>query len=512
MENKIDKSEFRFIDVAFIQKTDLKNGSSMDTDGIESLKHLQSIIESTKPMVKTLCLVHDEVERTYRTATDVMVNNKRILGFHFMWARMALEFYYFYHDDKENALKIVEDMLSYEGFGYIKEAVKHGLRLIDVYYEKELNEKLLATPAPISLQSTPTQVTSQQPAAEPIPDLIQIIQDIDSGKKRWCDVDWEPQLKDILALSLLMPVKYPYILVLWGILGEIKSPSTRNDVLNRLIDVAPNCFASVPEKSKFIEDCHCLIQINMRLTEAILHGKDGIRHFWTDERKSLNDLAFLFSDKCVKAEDLVALAEEMYSRALEGENNYMLTLVLHANRQKGKLSVNNIFDFAKNLYIAENFRRHLLKGEAEKIIDLPVLSSLDTKLLKGCFDEYIRLRNVKIKDSIERDLAHYGDANELECLEQLYNHEQQVVEKINKAEGYCDNPCTSYNAMWAPGRKTVLDIVNKFLQYLQGMIQSKRKAEVSTQTVAPIITQSVTIEQNYGQINSIDNSEVNVNK
>jgi hypothetical protein len=159
----------------------------------------------------------------------------------------------------------------------------------------------------------------------------------------------------------------------------------------------------------------------------------------------------------------------------------MLTLVLHANRQKDKLSVNNIFDFAKNLYIAENFRRHLLKGEAEKINDLPVLSNLDTKLLKGCFDEYIRLRNMQIKDSIERDLAHYGDANELECLEQLYKDEQQVVAKINDIEGYCDNPCTGYNAMWAPGRKTVLDIVNKFLKYLQGMIQSKKKAEEAKQ-------------------------------
>jgi hypothetical protein len=201
MENKIDKSEFRFINVAFIQKTDLRNGSSMDMDGIESLKHLQNIIESTKPMVKTLCLVHDEVERTYRASTNVIVNNKRILGFHFIWASMALEFYYFYHDDKENALKIVEDMLSYEGFGYIKEAVKQGLRLIDVYYEKESNEKLLATPVPILPQSSTTQVPPQQPSAEPIPDLIQIIQDIDSGKKRWFEVDWEPQLKDILALS-----------------------------------------------------------------------------------------------------------------------------------------------------------------------------------------------------------------------------------------------------------------------------------------------------------------------
>ena len=202
MVNKIDKEEFRFIEVAFIQKTNLRHVTPIDVDGKDSLKHLQNIIESTKPMLKTLCLEHNNVQLSYQSVTNVISGGKKILEFHFVWARMILELYYFYHETKEEALKIVDAMISFEGFGYIKEAVQEGVRLIDDYYEKEWTENIADTPRTKKPQNVISQIRQdtmemfseeikepQEKQLSQNPNILQVMQDINSGKLRYYEVD-----------------------------------------------------------------------------------------------------------------------------------------------------------------------------------------------------------------------------------------------------------------------------------------------------------------------------------
>ena len=152
----------------------------------------------------------------------------------------------------------------------------------------------------------------------------------------------------------------------------------------------------------------------------------------------------------------------------------MLELVLHASRKIDKLSMINIVDFAKNLYIAEGFRHLILSGE-EDYRDIPALADFEPKLLKACFEEYIRLRTIYIKDIIEQDLTHCGDTEELECLEYLFEEESQYVNRENMLEDFQGS--AAYNAMWYPGRQKVLDMINVFIEYLKNKIKKIKKEE-----------------------------------
>ena len=138
------------------------------------------------------------------------------------------------------------------------------------------------------------------------------------------------------------------------------------------------------------------------------------------------------------------------------------------------VTIDNIVDFAKNLYIAEGFRHLILSGE-EDYMDIPTLADFDPKLLKACFEEYIRMRNRDIKDIIEQDLTHCGDAEELECLECLFEEESQHVNRENMLEDFRGS--AAYNAMWYPGKQKVLDMINVFIEYLKNKIKKIKKEE-----------------------------------
>ena len=171
---------------------------------------------------------------------------------------------------------------------------------------------------------------------------------------------------------------------------------------------------------------------------------------------------------------MVAIAEEMYQASQGDRKQHMLSLVLRASRNLGQISMDNIIDFAKNLYIAEGFRHLILSGE-EDYRDIPTLADFEPKLLKACFEEYIRLRTIYIKDIIEQDLTHCGDAEELECLEYLLKEESQHVNRENMLEDFRGS--AAYNAMWYPGRQKVLDMINVFVEYLKNKIKKLKKEE-----------------------------------
>lgn len=511
MVNKIDKSEFKFINLDFIQRTNLRNApASMDIDGKDSLKHLQNIIESDMPMIKTLCLEHAAVKETYRNATNVTVNNSRILEFHFIWGRMMLEFYYFYHDTKEEALKIIDKMLYYEGVSFIKEAVRAGIKLIDDYYDSEWNEPIPDTPRTKKPQTESCQTAAPNPSAlNQNPDILQLMQDINSGKIRHHDVDWEFQLKHLLFLCRLMPKKFPDVILIWGILGQLDDPIIKMDIISKLQEVAPKCFEDPFKANDFVDDCSCIYRICVAARAYNLRNDIGIRHTWTDDRKDLNDLAHVLSDGIVEPQWMVGMIEEMKRAESENRRHPLLEIVIKANRHAGQLSVDNIVDFAKRLYIAEGFRQMILSGQ-EDYREIPTLEKFDWRLRNKCFDIYIDLRKEQIKELLNQDNTRVDGADDFEALQELYKKEQAVVEREKEFD--CAKGSPAYNAMWYPGRKIVEDMITVFIKYLPKKIDQLKKEEIAKQVAAPIITQTVTIEKNFGQINSIESSDVNIHK
>lgn len=512
MINKIDENEFRFIEVAFIQKTNLRHApASMDIDGKDSLRHLRNIIESDKPMIKTLCLEHDAVTRSYRNITDVMSNNKKILEFHFVWGRMILEFYYFYHDVIDEAKKIVDNMLDHEGFTYIKDAVREGMNKIDVYFEKEWSENIIDTPRS---QKTQDETDPQKPNSLHSMDIPQLMLYINSGKIRYCDVDWELQLKTLLFLCRLMPKKFPNVILVWGILSVIDDPTIKMGIISKLQDAAPKCFESPIEAQTFIDDCSCVYRVCLEARAYNLRNDIKSRHVWTDDRKDLNDLAHIFSDAVVNPQWMVGMVEEMKRSESENRKHPLLEIVLKSNRNIGQLSINNIIDFAKRLYIAEGFRQLILSGQ-EDYRDIPTLEKFNWRLRNACFDVYIDLRKEQIKELLNQDNTRVDEADDIEALQYMLDEEEAVVKRENGLESVVGSP--AYIAMWYPGRKLILAMINVFIQYLPKRIK-KLKGEDNKQSVAKsesptqIVAHKVIIENNNAPITSFDNSDVTINQ
>ena len=489
MVNKIDKEEFRFIEVAFIQKTNLRHVTPIDVDGKDSLKHLQNIIESTKPMLKTLCLEHNNVQLSYRSVTNVISGGKKILEFHFVWARIILEFYYFYHETKEEALKIVDAMISFEGFTYIQEAVRAGIKLIDEYYEKEWDETIPDTHRTknsqdffASLRRETLEMfkdetnAPQQPKLNQNPDILQVMQDINSGKVRHQDVDWEFQLKHLLFLCQLMPKKFPDVILIWSIIGQLDDPAIKMDIISKLQEAAPKCFDDPFKANDFVDDCSCIYRICVAARAYNLRQDIGVRHTWTDERKDLNDLAHVFSDAMVDPQWMVGMIEEMKLSESDNRRHALLEIVINANRHTGQLSIDNIVDFAKRLYIAEGFRQMILSGQ-EDYREIPSLEKFDWRLRNKCFDIYIDLRKEQIKELLNRDNTRVDGAEDPEALEYLLKEDNAAVEKELKM--FQDSSAID---KWYPGMRHVKDMITVFLKYLPKKIEKARK-ETSTSTI-----------------------------
>lgn len=516
MVNKIDKGEYKFIDLEFIQRTNLRYApASIDPDGERSLKHLQNIVDSKLPMIKTICLEHAAVKEAYQTITETLANGSRIREFHFVWGRVILEFYYFYHETKEEALKIVDKMLFYEGVVFIKEAVQVGLRLIDRYFESEWTEQIPATTPKqkikkpknfmervqeetLKLFMEEEQTEPQQPASEPLPDILQIMQDINSGKLRYDEVDWELQLKTLLFLCRLMPKKFPNVILVWGILGQLDDPAIKMDIISKLQEAAPKCFDDPFKANDFVDDCSCIYRICVAARAYNLRQDIGVRHTWTDERKDLNDLAHVFSDAMVDPQWMVGMIEEMGHAESSNRRVPMLEIVLKANRSTGQLSVYNIVDFAKKLYIAEGFRQMILSGQ-EDYREIPSLEKFDWRLRNKCFDIYIDLRKDQIKELLNQDNTRIDEADDFEVLQYMLKEEAAVVE--NELKMYQDPSAID---KWYPGMRHVKDMITVFIQYLPKKIEKMRKAEEAKYAVAPIYADTVNIRDNHGSINNFE--------
>ena len=449
------------------------------------IKHVDINIDgdykTSLALLNNMCEGPIESLRDRVIATQAQINSKYKMGnvginptfavCHFLWGRIYVWAYYFKHNDSLWQQHILPLMMELQKSAKIKEDMHKAEQLLETYFEEQSQYEKAIKESKLSISSTAHADNTQ---TDCMPDIIQTMQDINAGKIAYTDIDWEHQIKTVLKLINLMPTQFPYVIWLWGFLSEIEDPTIRMDILGKMQDAAPKCFDNLNDQQQFVSDCACIYQVCLKARAYNLRNDIGIIHKWTDDRKSLNDIAHILSDKVIDPAWMVAIAEEMYQASQGNKKQAMLTLVLRANRNIDQLTIDNIVDFAKNLYIAEGFRHLILSGE-EDYMDIPTLADFDPKLLKACFEEYIRMRNRDIKDIIEQDLTHCGDAEELECLECLFEEESQHVNRENMLEDFRGS--AAYNAMWYPGKQKVLDMINVFIEYLKNKIKKIKKEE-----------------------------------
>lgn len=442
---------------------------NIDGDYRTSFAFLNSMCEGEPESLRDRIIAsHAKICTSYKMGNAFI--NPTFAVCHFLWGRIYVWAYYFKHNDSLWQQHILPLMMELQKSAKIKEDMHRAEQLLETYFEEQSQYEKAIKESKSSISST-THADNIQTGC--MPDIIQTMQDINAGKIAYTDIDWELQIKTVLKLINLMPTKFPNVIWLWGLLGEIDDINTRIDILHKMQEVATKCFEDLFQASDFIKDCDCLIYVYQGSLQYNTKNI-GIRHYWTDDKKHMNDLAHILCKEMVDPKFMVAIAEEMYQASQGDRKQYMLSLVLRASRNIGQISMDNIIDFAKNLYIAEGFRHLILSGE-EDYRDIPALADFEPKLLKACFEEYIRLRTIDIKDIIEQDLTHCGDAEELECLEYLFEEESQYVNRENMLEDFQGS--AAYNAMWSPGREKVLDMINVFIEYLKNKIKKLKKEE-----------------------------------
>ena len=152
MENKIDIKEFHFIDVAFMQKADLKalthDNRDFDYEFKSTHEYLQRIVGSDWPIRRTLVLTYDDIKNRYHFSSRYNENGRFLPISDILWGRMIVVFYYFYHGMSECS-SITQKMLGYiESNKILCEKIKKAMGLIKEYEDEALEEGDTASAVP----------------------------------------------------------------------------------------------------------------------------------------------------------------------------------------------------------------------------------------------------------------------------------------------------------------------------------------------------------------------------
>ena len=475
MDNKVDVSKYALIkEVAFAHSKLLNRGYAFFNYGGKkeeaSFFYLRSIVSSdVENILERITLIHARVCSAPHNI--LAIGNVQYSSSDLIWARLCVSAYYFYKGDaiwEKFIFNKLEEKIPNEA---LKKEVIAAKQAIDKLHREQ--EELKVAKEEIQKATTPTGVSSQKEDVEDdLPSLLKIMQRIQDGKIRNLnEINWVEGIQEMVRLTKLMPTPYPPVCWLWAVLGIIEEPTKRMDVLGKMQDAAVRCFNSKNEESEFLRDCDSLVKINGRIREYYLKNDTDKKAIWTGDKKIHDGLAHLLLDKYVLPEELVAIAEESYCSVQNREKPQILTLILRADQYAGKMSMDNIVDFAKNLYLAEGFRQLFLSGK-EEYFDIPTINSFNRKVRNACFDVYIDLRTKQIREELDKDNSRVDDPDEMECLEILLEDEKMNVDRENQFENFRGS--SAYNAMWYPGREMVLELINVFVEYLQKKIGKKR--------------------------------------
>lgn len=297
------------------------------------------------------------------------------------------------------------------------------------------------------------------------PEEVNILRAINRGELIADNVDWKPYLSNIVKMIGLMKDPISYIGCAWALLQEIDDYAQRADILSKWQDAAPECFPTKEAAEAFHSDAECLKDIDYRLRGLVLLQGAKMPHTYdhVDGGKGLNEMALLWSDKYVEGKDLVALASEIHNTVSAGEKDPMIEYFLYSSRNRDQLPFDNIYDFSRNLFLAESFRQYLVTGKMYTSEPL-AFTDIKRKLRNACYEEYIRLRLAQIETEMEDDNSLLLDPTIDDLYEELYKQESSVVNREQMFENFRGSQ--AYHDRWYRGRPEVLQMIQYFIDYL----------------------------------------------
>lgn len=302
------------------------------------------------------------------------------------------------------------------------------------------------------------------------PEEVNILRAINRGELIADNVDWKPYFSNIVKMIGLMEDPISYIGCAWALLQEVDDFSRRTDILRNWQDVAPMCFPTKEASDSFYADAECLIMVNIYLRGLVLMKGAKMPHTYdhVDGGKGLNEMAMLWSDKYVEGKDLVALASEIHKTVSAGNKDPLIEYFLYANRNYNKLPFDNIYDFSRNLFLAESFRQYLVTGKMYTSEPM-TFGDFKRRLRNACFEEYIRLRLEQIREELDDDNWQLLDPTDEDCFEELYKREKSVYDRETMFEDFRGSQ--AYRERYFKGRPEVLNMMEYFMKYLEWKIE-----------------------------------------
>lgn len=310
------------------------------------------------------------------------------------------------------------------------------------------------------------------------PEEVNILRAINRGELIADNVDWKPYLSNIVKMIGLMENPISYIGCAWALLQEVDDFSRRTDILRNWQDVAPMCFPTKEASDSFYVDAECLIMVNIYLRGLVLMQGAKMPHTYdhVDGGKGLNEMALLWSDKYVEGKDLVALASEIHKTVSAGNKDPLIEYFLYANRNSNQLPFDNIYDFSRNLFLAESFRQYLVTGKMYTSEPM-TFGDFKRRLRNACFEEYIRLRIEQIREELDNDNWQLLDPTDEECYEELYKREKSVFDRETMFESFSGSQ--AYRERYFKGRPEVLNMLEYFMKYLEWKMENLKEDTMS---------------------------------
>lgn len=307
-----------------------------------------------------------------------------------------------------------------------------------------------------------------------------LMKEINQGVRNMRQVDWVTFLSDLVKVFRMMKQPISSIGWIWALISEIDEPTKRMDLLAIWQDAAQKCFLTQEESDEFIANCDCLVRINSRLRSLYIRESAQLPHTYDDDwgGKALNELAMIWEDNHVTGDDMVALASEIHRSVIEGVRPPLVEQVLLSSRNYNHLAFDNVYDFSRNLFLAECFRKFLIDGKANS--DAPMtFGKFKRKIRNACFESYIRLRIDQIKKEKENDNWLLVDPDDKDYYPMLYEEESIIVNREMHFEASFKGS-QAYHDKWFNGRPEVLNMMQYFMQYLDWKI--KRNVNKNMQT------------------------------
>ena len=303
------------------------------------------------------------------------------------------------------------------------------------------------------------------------PEEVNILRAINRGEKRWDEPDWQSYLSSIVKMIGLMNPPISYIGCAWALLNEIDNYHIRNLILGKWQDLAPKCFPTQEAADDFIADMDCLVRTNIDLKALIVMHGAKMPHTYdnVDGGKGLNELALVWADEYVSATGMVSLASEIHNTVSAGEKDPMIEYFLYSSRNRDQLPFDNIYDFSRNLFLAESFRQYLTTGKMYTSEPM-TFGDFKRRLRNACFEEYIRLRLEQIREELDDDNWQLLDPTDEDCFEELYKREKCVYDRETMFEDFRGSQ--AYRERYFRGRPEVLNMMEYFMKYLEWKMEN----------------------------------------